>query len=48
MFSEEQRQRFLAHGNNVTRVDLVAASHDAHLDAFEQWRAALASFVDAR
>ena len=47
MFSEEQKNRFLAHATNATRVDLVGASHDAHLDAFEQWITALCDFIDA-
>ncbi|WP_155856129.1 alpha/beta fold hydrolase [Cellulomonas sp. URHD0024] len=45
MFSEEAKARFVAHGRDATRVDLVGASHDAHLDAFEQWAAALTDFV---
>lgn len=48
IFSEEQKQHFLTHGNDVTRVNLVPASHDAHLDAFEQWRAALVNFLEVR
>jgi pimeloyl-ACP methyl ester carboxylesterase len=45
MFADEQKDRFVAHGKNVTRVDLVGASHDAHLDAFDAWILALAGFV---
>lgn len=48
IFTEEQKQRFVTQGNNVIRVDLVGASHDAHLDAFDQWTEALTSFVDSR
>ena len=45
MFTEEQKARFVSRGPNVTRVDLVGASHDAHLDAFEQWIDALTAFI---
>lgn len=45
MFGEEQKAEFVRRGNDVSRVDLVGASHDAHLDAFEQWVAALRTFV---
>jgi hypothetical protein len=30
------------------RVDLAGGSHDAHLDAFEQWIEALTRFLDVR
>lgn len=46
MFSEDQKQRFLDHGTNATRVDLTDASHDAHLDAIDQWITALSEFID--
>jgi pimeloyl-ACP methyl ester carboxylesterase len=45
MFSAEQKSSFVERGANATRVELVGASHDAHLDAFEQWIAALRQFV---
>ncbi|WP_245979849.1 alpha/beta fold hydrolase [Gryllotalpicola protaetiae] len=48
MFTEEQKADFVARGVNVTRVDLDGASHDAHLDAFDQWMAALTEFLTAR
>lgn len=48
MFTEEQKAAFVGRGKNVTRVDLNDASHDAHLDAFEQWSSALRTFVMAR
>ncbi|TPV47754.1 alpha/beta hydrolase [Pseudarthrobacter phenanthrenivorans] len=48
MFTEEQKAQFVERGNNVTRVDLAGGSHDAHLDAFEQWIEALSEFLDAR
>jgi pimeloyl-ACP methyl ester carboxylesterase len=44
MFTEEQKARFVERGNDVTRVDLVGGSHDAHLDAFEEWIEALTGF----
>ena len=45
MFTEDQKALFVSRGQNVTRVDLVGASHDAHLDAFDQWIAALTAFI---
>lgn len=48
MFSEEQKSEFVSRGGNVQRVDLSSASHDAHLDAFDQWIEALRRFIDAR
>jgi pimeloyl-ACP methyl ester carboxylesterase len=45
MFTEEQKAEFVHRGKNVTRVDVVGASHDAHLDAFEPWVAALQDFI---
>ncbi|MFE4469386.1 alpha/beta fold hydrolase [Leifsonia sp. NPDC056824] len=47
MFSEEQKAEFVARGRNVTRVDLTGASHDAHLNAFEQWSIKLRGFLTA-
>ncbi|MGO4453553.1 alpha/beta fold hydrolase [Arthrobacter sp. RAF14] len=46
MFSEEQKKAFLARGKNARRYDLTNASHDAHLDAFEQWATELRAFVN--
>lgn len=48
MFTEEQKAQFVDRGNDVTRIDLSAGSHDAHLDAFEQWIEALSGFLDVR
>ncbi|MEN2737776.1 alpha/beta hydrolase [Microbacterium sp. X-17] len=45
IFSEEQKAEFVARGKNVRRVDLAGASHDAHLDAFEQWSSELCGFL---
>lgn len=47
MFTEEQKADFVARGRRVARVDLVGASHDAHLDAFDEWVAVLGSFLEA-
>lgn len=47
-FTEEQKDRFVESGNNVSRIDLIGASHDAHLDAFDQWIEALAHFISRR
>ncbi|WP_435527168.1 alpha/beta fold hydrolase [Microbacterium aurantiacum] len=47
MFTEEQKADFVAGGRRVARVDLVGASHDAHLDAFDEWIAVLGSFLTA-
>ena len=48
MFSEDQKAQFVSRGRNVVRADLRNASHDAHLDAFDQWIGALRDFIDAR
>lgn len=48
MFTEAQKSRFVERGRNVTRVDLDRASHDAHLDAFDEWSAALVDFITSR
>ncbi|WP_307482230.1 alpha/beta fold hydrolase [Microbacterium trichothecenolyticum] len=45
MFIEEQKAAFVAGNGNATRIDLAGASHDAHLDAFDAWVAALTSFL---
>ncbi|MBE7162808.1 MAG: alpha/beta hydrolase [Williamsia herbipolensis] len=45
MFSEEQKVEFVRRGRCATRVDLVDASHDAHLDAFTQWLSLLRGVV---
>ena len=48
MFTEEQKANFVGRGANVSRADLPGASHDAHLDAFDQWIDILAGFINAR
>ena len=45
MFTEEQKAAFVNRGQHVMRVDLTDASHDAHLDAFDQWITALQEFL---
>lgn len=45
MFSEDEKTAFVASRPETQRVDLPAASHDAHLDAFESWIAALSTFL---
>lgn len=46
MFTEDQKARFVSRGRDVRRVDIPNASHDAHLDAFEPWIAAVTGFLD--
>lgn len=48
MFIEQQKADFVAGGSNAVRTDLAGASHDAHLDAFDGWVAALTSFLEIR
>lgn len=48
MFTDKQKNHFIERGRNVSRVDLTGASHDAHLDAFDQWIDALRSFIKVR
>ncbi|MDE0546454.1 alpha/beta fold hydrolase [Microbacterium sp. C7(2022)] len=48
MFTPEQKSQFVARGAYATRVDLAGGSHDAHLDAFTEWIAALSSFLETR
>jgi len=46
MFTEEQKTRFVDRRSGISRVDLFGASHDAHLDAHEQWIEALRKFIE--
>lgn len=48
MFTDEQKSEFVRRGTNVSRADLAGASHDAHLDALEQWTAVLCDFLMSR
>ena len=48
MFTDKQKDQFIKRGRDVSRVDLAGASHDAHLDAFDQWIDALRGFLNAR
>jgi pimeloyl-ACP methyl ester carboxylesterase len=45
MFPEASKDEFVRRGRDVTRADLPGASHDAHLDAFDTWMAALRTFL---
>jgi len=45
MFSDESKAEFVRRGRNVRRVDMAAASHDAHLDAFDDWISIAKSFL---
>lgn len=45
MFSESQQAAFVAANSNAARVVLSDASHDAHLDAHEDWVRALQAFL---
>ncbi len=46
MFTPEAKDAFVQQGHRVSRVDLPEASHDAHLDAFDDWVGALRGFLD--
>lgn len=46
MFNAAARSEFVARGRQVERVDLIAGSHDAHLDAFALWIEAVSTFID--
>ncbi|WP_124769242.1 hypothetical protein [Plantibacter sp. PA-3-X8] len=48
ILTEDQKATFAGRGRRVRRVDLSGASHDAHLDAHEQWVEALRTFIDAQ
>ncbi len=45
MFDEAARAEFVRRGRDVVRADLTGASHDAHLDSFGPWVAALREFL---
>jgi len=47
MFSADEKSAFVERGRDVRRVDLAGASHDGHLDTFEEWVAVLRSFLAA-
>jgi pimeloyl-ACP methyl ester carboxylesterase len=47
MFSADEKSAFVERGRDVRRVDLTGASHDGHLDAFDEWIAVLRSFLAA-
>lgn len=45
MFSELERAAFVAANLSATRIDLAGASHDAHLDALDEWAGVLTRFI---
>jgi pimeloyl-ACP methyl ester carboxylesterase len=45
LFTEAQKAEFVRRGRSVCRVDIAAASHDAHLDAFDAWIALLRNYL---
>lgn len=45
-FTAEQKDAFIAARPETDRVDLPQASHDAHLDAYDQWSAVLRTWTD--
>lgn len=45
MFTATQKNESIRRGQVVVRVDLAGASHDAHLDSFDAWIAALRTFL---
>lgn len=45
MFTEEQKQAFIARRPVTQRVDLAGAGHDAHLDSFGVWMQHLGDFL---
>jgi pimeloyl-ACP methyl ester carboxylesterase len=45
MFTADQQDAFIRRGRSVTVHRLHDASHDAHLDAFDQWIEALRTFL---
>jgi pimeloyl-ACP methyl ester carboxylesterase len=46
MFNDAAQRIFVQRGRRVTHVQLESGTHDAHLDAFQPWRAALVSFIN--
>jgi len=45
MFDAPMRAELTARARNATAVELAGGSHDAHLDAFPAWIAALRAFA---
>lgn len=45
MFTDTQKAEFVRRGQDVVRVDIAGASHDAHLDATAAWTRALRDFL---
>lgn len=45
MFTSDEKSEFVLRGFNVQRHDLTGASHDGHLDAFDDWMSVLNSVL---
>lgn len=45
MFSDEQKDELILRRPVTARADLAGGSHDAHLDAFEEWIAVLKKWL---
>jgi hypothetical protein len=45
MFSDADKDELIRRRPETSRVDLAGGSHDAHLDAFDEWIAVLRSWL---
>ncbi|MGO1412725.1 MAG: alpha/beta fold hydrolase, partial [Microbacterium sp.] len=45
MFSEADKDELILRRRATDRIDLSAGSHDAHLDAFDEWIGALRQWL---
>jgi pimeloyl-ACP methyl ester carboxylesterase len=45
MFTEDAKAEFVRRGRNVQRADIASATHDAHLDSFDEWIALVKDFL---
>jgi len=45
MFTEDAKTEFVRRGLKVRRADIAGASHDAHLDSFDEWIALVKDFL---
>lgn len=48
MFSDEDKEELIRRRRQTDRIDLATGSHDAHLDAFEEWVDALQGWLGPR
>lgn len=48
MFTSDEKSEFVLRGHNTQHYDLPGASHDAHLDAFDDWVSVLNSFLPTK